>query len=87
MTRRPTPGLRAALAVLVAASVLGAGGPWLAPARAGTPEELEDRLIDLQVFPLDDAPPPLALPGLDGKRHDLAAAKGRVVLLYFWATW
>ena len=33
------------------------------------------------------AAPALKLPDLDGKVHDLADLKGRVVLINFWATW
>jgi thiol-disulfide isomerase/thioredoxin len=33
------------------------------------------------------ATPPLALEDLSGKQHDLAAYKGSVVLVNFWATW
>jgi thiol-disulfide isomerase/thioredoxin len=31
--------------------------------------------------------PPLSLRDIDGKMHDLAAYKGQVVLVNFWATW
>lgn len=31
--------------------------------------------------------PPLALPDIDGKMADLAAWRGRLVLVNFWATW
>jgi thiol-disulfide isomerase/thioredoxin len=34
-----------------------------------------------------DAPPPLALTGLDGKQHKLSDYRGKVVVLNFWATW
>jgi thiol-disulfide isomerase/thioredoxin len=34
-----------------------------------------------------DSAPGLALKGLDGGAHDLAAYRGKVVLINFWATW
>ena len=31
--------------------------------------------------------PQFTLPDLDGKSHSLAELRGKVVMLYFWATW
>ncbi len=43
----------------------------------------------LQVQPYDSPKPApeLALPDLDGKTVRLADQRGKVVLLFFWATW
>ena len=58
---------------------------------AATPaagEELEERLWDLHIVPLDAEPAPaFTLESLAGERVSLADWRGRVVLLYFWATW
>lgn len=58
---------------------------------AATPpsaEELEERLWDLHIVPLDSEPAPaLTLQSLTGKRVSLSDLRGRAVLLYFWATW
>ena len=57
----------------------------VAPVAADT---LDDLLFDLQLVPLEgQAPPEFTLAGLDGKAVSLAQLKGRVVFLYFWATW
>jgi hypothetical protein len=58
---------------------------------AATPpsdEELEERLWDLHIVPLDSEPTPaFTLASLAGKRVSLSDFRGRAVLLYFWATW
>ena len=38
-------------------------------------------------WPKGQATPPLDLPGYDGPRWKLADARGKLVLLNFWATW
>ncbi|HSB60528.1 MAG TPA: hypothetical protein VLI67_02335 [Vicinamibacteria bacterium] len=76
---------------------LGAGGwlglrPLLRPAPGGAaaslPMTVAGLLRQLQLVPLDGRPAaPFTLPALDGSRVSLAEARGRVVLLYFWAGW
>jgi hypothetical protein len=67
---------------------LFAGWDGPGPARAGGVETVEEHLWDLQIVPLEGAAPaPFTLGGLDQPARSLGAARGRVVLLYFWASW
>jgi cytochrome oxidase Cu insertion factor (SCO1/SenC/PrrC family) len=75
--------------------------PWLGRATAMTlsvlallaaapvsADTVADLLFELGFVPLDGRPPPaFTLAGLDGRPVSLAQLRGRVVLLYFWATW
>ena len=58
---------------------------------AATPpagENLEERLWDLHIVPLDAEPAPaFTLESLAGERVALSDWRGRAILLYFWATW
>jgi hypothetical protein len=47
----------------------------------------DDRLIDLQLVPLEGTPPAFTLDTLGGGRVSLADFRGRPVLIYFWASW
>jgi cytochrome oxidase Cu insertion factor (SCO1/SenC/PrrC family) len=55
---------------------------------AGAADTVQDLAIDFRMNPLDgQVAPAFTLPTLAGLRFSLADFKGRVVLLYFWATW
>ena len=78
---------RAALGALIALSLAAAVlATAHGAAAAGGP--VQDMMVDLQIIPLDGAAAkPFALQNLDGRRVSLADQKGKVTLLYFWATW
>jgi cytochrome oxidase Cu insertion factor (SCO1/SenC/PrrC family) len=78
---------RRALALLAVLTVLGGAVGAGTHAQAQGSLDIDELLRDLQLVPLDGEPPPFTLADLEGKPRALASLKGRVVLLYFWATW
>ena len=71
MTRR-LAATAAAVGLLVGAAA------WAAPDFTG---------FGLHPYDPPKAAPEFALPDLTGKTITLAASRGKVVLLFFWATW
>jgi cytochrome oxidase Cu insertion factor (SCO1/SenC/PrrC family) len=69
--RRITP-------VVVALALLMVGGAGAAPDFAG---------FDVQPYEPPKPAPAFALPSLDGNTVRLEDFRGKVVLLFFWATW
>jgi thiol-disulfide isomerase/thioredoxin/tetratricopeptide (TPR) repeat protein len=67
---------------------LDAGGGLAAPGHEGPPAVDQGTTGSRAGHPLLNTPAPsLVLTDLDGKRFDLAALKGQVVVIDFWATW
>ena len=61
---------------------------FLLTATPPSDEELEERLWDLHIVPLDsETAPAFTLASLTGKPISLSDFRGGAVLLYFWATW
>jgi cytochrome oxidase Cu insertion factor (SCO1/SenC/PrrC family) len=72
MRRLGRVGLAASLVVAVAA------GAWAAPDFAA---------LQIQPYEPPKPAPAISLPDVAGKTWNLADMRGKVVLLFFWATW
>ncbi|HXG15494.1 MAG TPA: redoxin domain-containing protein [Calidithermus sp.] len=66
-------GLALAVGLGLAATALAATPDWAA--------------LELQPYEPPKPAPALALPDLEGRVHRLQDLRGKVVLLFFWATW
>src|ERR1700738_2865187 len=71
--------------LLLVGLALASGAFFPTACGASTRSPKQDKVIRLVRNP--DAAPAFTLDGLDGKPLSLAAARGKVVLLNFWATW
>jgi cytochrome oxidase Cu insertion factor (SCO1/SenC/PrrC family) len=70
--------VRSSLVALAAVVVLAAA------AGAATPDW---ESLFIQPYEPPKPAPAFSLPDLEGKAHTLESLRGKVVLLYFWATW
>jgi cytochrome c biogenesis protein CcmG, thiol:disulfide interchange protein DsbE len=77
--------------LVVVAVVLPAGAALLGRGRAADQVEVGAPPASVstaaQAYPAGTPAPPLRLQGLDGGQVDLAALRGRPVVVNFWATW
>ncbi len=69
------------LAVALTLACLALGGA------AAAADPLDALMRDFGVGPLSGVPSPVVLPDLAGQLVTLEGQRGRVVMLYFWATW
>ncbi len=70
--------IRGITVVVLALALLTVGGAGAAP---------DFTSLQVQPYQPPKPAPAFALPGLDGKITRLADLKGKVVLVFFWATW
>ena len=76
-----------AVATMVGMVASGTAG-WLVPAGAQPGAESAIwRAAGIVPFPRPPQAPPLHLADLSGKLVELEHFRGRLVMLYFWATW
>ncbi len=79
-----TNALPITLAALLAVAPVGLGGSALASTPAQAPDFAS---MQVQTYDPPKPAPALSLPDLQGKTVHLSDLKGKVVLVFFWATW
>jgi cytochrome oxidase Cu insertion factor (SCO1/SenC/PrrC family) len=72
-------GTMRVLATLAAAALLAAGAPALAAPDFAS--------LQIQQYDPPRPAPAFSLPDLKGRNATLAELRGKVVMLFFWATW
>lgn len=78
---------RRTVVILLLACLAAAGGWWLQERWTAAPPEQPAAPAGATVLGPGDSVGAYALPSLDGRTTSLAAWRGKVVLLNFWATW
>ena len=80
--------IRRVVVVAMVGLVVGGTAGWLAPAGAESGVEAGVwRAAGIIPLPRSLQAPPLHLSDLSGEWLDLQHFRGRLVMLYFWATW
>jgi cytochrome oxidase Cu insertion factor (SCO1/SenC/PrrC family) len=67
--------------------LFGAIGIVLVAAALGAAATPDFAALQIQPYESPKAAPAFTLPDIDGRQVSLASLRGKVVLLFYWATW